>query len=195
MKGSATKDAIVAETLRQVTLVGFEGLSLAPLANSLGLSKSGLFAHFKSKDALQLDVFEEATKRFRASVIEPSQARPAGEERLASLLENWRRWLRGSPDDGGCLFMAIAQECDDQPGPMRDLLVASQREWRALLASVVRDGVAHGAFRPETDAMQIAFELIGAAHAYQHALRLLGDNKANVRVQAMLERIVASIRI
>src|SRR5687767_2055842 len=118
-KGAVTREAIIDEALAQATRLGFEGLSLAPLAGSLGLSKSGLFAHFKSKEVLELAVLEEAIARFRRQVIEPSLSAPR-EERLSTIFERYLDWLAGKGKKAGCLFVTLVQEYDDRPGPIRD---------------------------------------------------------------------------
>jgi AcrR family transcriptional regulator len=192
-KGSTTREAIVDEALRQASRMGLEGMSLAPLAESLGLSKSGLFAHFKSKESLQLDVLATAIERFRREVAAPRTGEDSAEKRLRGLFERYLTWIRGTPDDGGCLFLTLAQEYDDRPGPIRDLLVASQVDWRKYLALVVRDGIEQGTFTRVIDVDQVVFEFLAAAFAYQHAATLLHDPKAQDLARAAFDRLIASI--
>lgn len=193
-KGETTRAAIVREGLRQASRIGLEGLSLGPLATKLELTKSGLFAHFKSKEALQLNILEEAIERFKREVIAGGTRQELPDRRLRSLFERYLVWIRGQQDDGGCLFMTAAQEFDDRPGPVRDRLVASQLDWREFLASVISEGVASGAFREDADRQQAVFEILGAALAYQHATKLLGDPRAKARAQAALARVLADLR-
>jgi AcrR family transcriptional regulator len=192
-KGPSTRDAIVDEAMRQASRVGLEGISLAPLADSLSLSKSGLFAHFKSKEALQLVVVQGAIERFTQQVVAPAARVSNPAARLTKVFDAYMTWIRGTKDDGGCLFMTMAQEYDDRPGPIRDLLVASQTEWRGFIGTIVKAGVGEGVFRADTDARQVAFELIGAGLSYQHALKLLNDPKAKSLAQAAFQRLLNSI--
>lgn len=186
-KGQQTREAIVDEALRQASRVGLESLSLAPLADSLSLSKSGLFAHFKSKEMLQLGILDEAIERFKSQVAVRALGETAPEARLRTLFEKYLTWIRGTDDDGGCLFMTLAQEYDDRPGPIRDRLVASQRAWRNLLAGIVGEGIGAGVFHAEVDPDQFVFEFIGAALAFQHAAKLMGDGKARRRALCAFE--------
>src|SRR5262249_34408675 len=127
-KGDATKQAIVAHAARLATRVGLEGLTIGALADALRLSKSGLFAHFKSKEGLMLDVLRSAADAFVEAVIRPSLAAPRGEPRLLALVENWMTWPTRAGDGAGCFFVAAAAELDDRPGPVRDLLVQQQKD-------------------------------------------------------------------
>jgi AcrR family transcriptional regulator len=192
-KGSTTREAIVNEALRQASLIGLEGVSLAPLAKSLGLSKSGLFAHFKSKESLQLNVLAIAIERFRRDVAMPRSGEDSAEKRLRGLFDRYLIWIRGTPDDGGCLFLTLAQEYDDRPGPIRDLLVASQVDWRNYLALVVHEGIEQGSFTSLIDVHQVVFDFLAAAFAYQHAAILLHDPKALNLAHAAFDRLITSI--
>ena len=109
-KGAATRETIVGEASRQMLRVGLEGLSLGVLADSLALSKSGLFAHFKSKETLQLAVLDAATVRFSDEVVRPALARPAGRDRLEALFGRYLDWMAT-----GCPFCVVAQEVDKLP--------------------------------------------------------------------------------
>lgn len=193
-KGMQTREAILDEALRTASKVGLEGLSLAPLADTLKLSKSGLFAHFKSKEALQLDIVEEAMERFKRQVLLPESRERDPEKRLRAVFMRYLDWIRGSEADGGCLFMTMAQEYDDRPGPIRDRLVASQRDWRTFLTTLIKDGAAAGAFRPDPDAGQAVFDILGAALAFQHSAKLLDDRSARRRALAALDRVISDLK-
>ena len=140
-KGELTRQAILGDAAALASQVGLSGLTLGTLAESLKLSKSGLFAHFKSKEQLELQVLELARQRFVDTVVQPSLSQPRGEPRLRAIFENWLRWpiLSGLP--GGCLFVALAAELDDCPGPARDWLVELQRDWFETLATCVRGAI------------------------------------------------------
>lgn len=193
-KGEATREAILDEALRQASRLGLERLSLAPLAESLSLSKSGLFAHFKTKEELQLRVLEEASDRFRRQVLR-STSKPGGpKERLQALFGRYLDWVRGTRHNGGCLFISVAQEYDDRPGPVRDSLKKSQQDWRAFLQGIVRTGADGGVFRADVDAEQVVFEIIGIALSYQQTLKLLDDSHAKRRAIAAFERLLADLQ-
>ena len=194
-KGMQTREAIVDEALRTATRVGLENVSLAPLAESLHISKSGLFAHFKSKEALQLDIVAEAIERFKRQVLMPDSRERDVEKRIRSVFGRYLDWIRGSDEDGGCLFTTMAQEYDDRPGPIRDLLVASQREWRGFLAGLLRDAATAGAFREDLDAEQAVFEIMGVALAFQHSAKLLGDRSARRRATVAFDRLISDLKV
>lgn len=191
-KGNATKAAILGQALRQASRLGLENLSLGPLAESLSLSKSGLFAHFRSKEALQLEVLEEAVERFKVRVVEPGIRSKDAVKRLRALHDAYLAWLRGGVEEEGCLFVTMAQEYDDRPGPIRDRLVATQSDWRRLLMATVGEAKAQGALAADADAAQLVFEFIGSALAYQHATKLLGDRTAMKRAREALNRSIAA---
>src|SRR6185436_13786706 len=171
-----------------------EGLSIGRLAQDLELSKSGLFAHFQSKEALQLQVLEHAGARFVETVIKPVLATPRGEPRVRAVFEHWRAWPRNSGMPGGCFFVAAATELDDRPGPARDLLVRLQKDWLDLMANIVRTAIAEGHFAEDVDPDQFAFDLYGVMLVYHHASRLLADPRAGKRARAAFEALVRAAR-
>ena len=178
------------EALSQAVKLGLEGLTLGVLAQGLGLSKSGLFAHFRSKEALQLAVLEEAIARFARQVLEPAVTKPEGKVRLEALFLNYLDWIKGGNETGGCLFLTAAQEFDDRPGPVRDRLVTAQSEWRAILAHTVSDAVRQKQFRSSIDPKQMAFELIGIALVYQQSSKLLKDSSAATRAKRAFAELI-----
>jgi AcrR family transcriptional regulator len=193
-KGAATRRGIVDRALALAGEVGLEGLSLGALAADVQLSKSGLFAHFKSKETLQLEVLQRAIERFIAEVVIPALARPRGEPRVVALFDRYLAWIRGRERRGTCLFIALSQEYDDRPGPVRDLLVESQRDWQLTLARAAGIAVAEGHFRADLDVEQFAFEVVGAGMAFQQLLKLLDDPQAERRARAAFEALVARSR-
>ena len=194
-KGEITRQAILERATALASRSGLEGLSIGHLAEELGLSKSGLFAHFDSKEDLQVQVLDRAAERFADVVVRPALAVPAGEARLRALFESWLAWPRRVKQPGGCVFMAAAAELDDRPGPARDRLVALEKEWLATIAQVFRSGQAAGAFRRELDPAQVAFEFMGIAMSCHFAARLLRDPRAVERARAALERLVLDARL
>lgn len=192
-KGAETHEKIVDQALRLASRDGLDGLSIGGLATELGLSKSGLFAHFGSKDALQIEVLKAAIARFRETVVKPGLKAPRGEPRVRALFERWLAWGDDTSMPGGCIFVAAAIELDDKPGAAREYLVASQKEWLGTLARAVRIAVESGHFRKDVNAEQIAFELYAIALGYHHARRLLRDPEAQVKVRTAFQRVVDSL--
>ncbi len=188
-KGETTKAAILGHAARLARRVGLEGLSIGRLAQDLRLSKSGLFAHFRSKESLQIQVLDTAAEQFVATVVRPALARPRGEPRLTRLFEAWLAWSRSEKTPGGCLFVAAAVELDDRPGPVRRHLVRLQREWLAVMANVARTAVEEGHFRRDVDVEQFAHDLYAVMLGYHHASRLLKDPRAESRAAVAFERL------
>lgn len=133
-KGDATRARILDETARQAALKGFGAVSLNDVAEAVGLSKSGLFKHFESKEAMELVALEQEFDRFVEFVWTPAEALPAGRTRLEAIFERWLDWSEVEKAAGGCLIMAASIELDDQPGPLRDLLQKRVRQWRRTLS-------------------------------------------------------------
>jgi AcrR family transcriptional regulator len=193
-KGELTRHTIVERAARMASRIGLEGLTIGALADELELSKSGLFAHFKSKEALQLQVLEFGIARFVHTVVKPALAAPRGERRVQALFEHWLEWPKSSRL-AGCMFVALATELDDRPGPVRDRLVQSQKDWLAVIANAVRTGVAEGEFRRDVDAEQFAHELYGIMLAGHHAARLLRARGAVERTRRAFARLLDDARI
>lgn len=189
-KGQQTRDAILERAVRLASEVGLEGLTIGRLAGALDLSKSGLFAHFASKEALQVQTLERAAERFIEVVVRPALAAPRGEPRLRALFERWLRWPEALPQPGGCIFVQAAVELDDRPGPARERLVALQREWLSALATAVKGARAEGHLRREVDPEQVAFELYGIMLSAHHAARLMRDPRAATRARRAFERLL-----
>lgn len=192
-KGDVTRQAILERAAARASRVGLEGVTIGQLADELGLSKSGLFAHFQSKEALQEQVLQFASERFVAGVVRPALDVPRGEPRVRAFFEGWLRWARSGMARSGCLFVAAATELDDQPGPVRDRLVQLQRDWLGFMAQAYRLAVGEGHFR-DGDAEQFAHDLYGVMLAYHHAARLLRDPRAEQRARAAFEALLAAAR-
>ena len=157
--GERSRSAILREAAQLATVEGIEGLSISRLAQAVGMSKSGLFAHFGSKEELQLATIETASAVFDQQVVEPASLAPTGLERLQQLAENFLRHVEQSVFPGGCFFASVAAEMDTHPGPVRDLAVQLTDDWLRQLETAVRDAQAEGAVDPTEDAAQLAFEL------------------------------------
>lgn len=193
-KGEKTRAVILDRAVRLATEIGLEGLSIGRLATDLGLSKSGLFAHFRSKEALQIQVLDAAAERFIDEVVRPAVREPRGEPRVAALFERWLAWTKSNSGRGGCLFVAAAAELDDRPGAVRDRLVALQKGWLETVAIIVSKGIAARDFRDDLDPDEFAHDLYAIMLGFHHAARLLRDPRAEARAHAAFERLLSSAR-
>jgi AcrR family transcriptional regulator len=190
-KGQQTRTAILDEAVGLASRVGFNALTIGQLAESTGMSKSGLFAHFRSKETLQLETLERGRERFTDVVIRPTLAAPRGIGRVRALVDNRLVWETEALQ-GGCIFVTGSIEYDDQPGPMRDALVRNQRDWAEFIATVAGTAVSEGDFRADLDTEQFAFTLQGLMYAYHHTARLLKDPKSLGHTRAVLEQLLAA---
>ena len=157
--GERTRAAILHEAARLATVDGLDGLSLAHLADAVGMSKSGLFAHFRSKEELQLATVEAASAIFDEEVIEPAGAARSGVARLRAYVERFLGHVEEGVFPGGCFFVSAVSELDSHPGPVRDGAMAFSQRWLGLLAEEVKAGQTAGELDPGADPPQIAFEL------------------------------------
>jgi AcrR family transcriptional regulator len=157
--GERSRETILHEAARLATVEGIDGLSISRLADAVGMSKSGLFAHFGSKEELQLATIETASALFAEHVVEPAMVASTGLERLQQLADRFLRHVEDDLFPGGCFFASVLAELDTRPGPVRDLAVQVTDEWLGLLETAVRDAQAEGAIDPSEDAAQLAFEL------------------------------------
>jgi AcrR family transcriptional regulator len=194
-KGEVTRGAILDRAVLLATQTGLDGLTIGRLAADLDLSKSGLFAHFRSKEALQISVLDAAAARFIEEVVRPTLRESRGEPRIRSLFARWLAWSRSNSGPGGCIFVAAAAELDDRPGAVRDRLVALQKDWLEMIAIVFRTGVAEGHFRGDLEPEQFAHDLYAIMLGFHHAARLLRDPRAEARSQAAFERLLSSMRV
>jgi AcrR family transcriptional regulator len=193
-KGAETRSAIVGQALALASELGMDGVTIGMLAERAGLSKSGLFAHFKSKEALQIAVLDEAVVRFVASVVAPALEKPRGEPRVRALFEGWRSWGRAEFLPGGCVFVQAMVELDDRPGPVRDRLVATQRDWIDTIATAARIAQAEGHFRNDLDVAQLAHEIATLGYGHHLVSRALRDPKADARTMRAFEKILDGAR-
>lgn len=194
-KGATTRDRIVEWALTTASVSGLGQLTVGTLAKQLRLSKSGLFAHFGSKEQLQIAVLEEAAQRFVAFAVRPAFAQPRGERRLRALFENYMAWTKSDDLPGGCVFVTAAVEFDDQPGPVRDAVVANQDEWAKTLARSAQLAKDVGEFRADLDTETFAFELQGIFYSLHHYRQLLRDAKWESRARAAFERLIQDARV
>jgi len=193
-KGDATHREILRKALALASEVGIGGISLSVLAEKVGLSKSGLFAHVSSKENLEVLVLEEAISRFTDLVVAPALKEPRGEPRFRALVTRWLSWGKSELMPGGCVFFAAIAELDDRPGPARDRLVQSQRDWMEALATAAKVAIAEGHFRADLDPYQLAHETFTLGYGHHALARLLGDPKTEPRTLAAFERLLDHAR-
>jgi AcrR family transcriptional regulator len=188
-KGQQTRAAILDAALGLASHMGLEGLSIGALAEVTGMSKSGVFAHFGSREELQIAVIREYHHRFEEEVFFPAMREPRGVPRLHSLFERWVRRVSVEVDSG-CIYISGAVEFDDRPGPVRDALVEMVRAWQSALERAIRIAIDDGQLKPDTDAQQMLFEMHGLILALHHDARLMRTPGALQRAQRGFERLV-----
>lgn len=188
-KGTATREAIIDRAYETARFTGIEGLSLGPLAQAVGMSKSGVFAHFGSREELQLAVLESAAMRFGEYVLIPALSQPRGLPRLRAIMRNWMDW--GRIEEGGCVLVGSVSEYDDRPGPLRDLVLGNETRWRSELQRAAQQAIDCGHLRPgETG--QYAFELYAIPLAMLHEAGLFGYERARRHGDDALERWITA---
>jgi AcrR family transcriptional regulator len=192
-KGASTREAILARSYALACTNGLEGLTIGTVAEQVGMSKSGVFAHFGSREDLQLATLDLGGDLFIQSVLLPSLREKRGLPRLRAIFANWAEWVRHEKD-GGCLFLAAASEYDDRPGAIRDRLLRQEAAWREQLAQAVRLAMGTGELATDTEPEQFAFEMYALALAIHHDAGLTGYGDAAARGFRGFERLVRSYR-
>ncbi|MBI4636103.1 MAG: TetR/AcrR family transcriptional regulator [Candidatus Rokubacteria bacterium] len=193
-KGERTREAILNHALALATRIGFEGLTIGRLAGDLRMSKSGLFAHFRSKEALQIEALRLARGRMVEDVVRPALTVSRGEPRLRALFEQWLAWEQSPTLPGGCPFVTASFELDDRPGPVRDFVAQNLQDWIDTLAGAARIAVQEGHFRADLDCDQFAHDCHGIGLAFVQASRLMRDPKARTRADAAFEALLRAAR-
>ncbi|MBK6745050.1 TetR/AcrR family transcriptional regulator [Ottowia sp.] len=190
-KGRQTKAHIIDIALRTAAQLGLEGLSIGALAEATGMSKSGVFAHFGSRDDLQIAVVREYHARFEREVFMPAMAAPRGLPRLRALFDHWMRYTSAELDTGGCLFISGAVEFDDRPGPVRDALAHTVRLWTGALERAVTQAKAEGHLSARADEAQVAFEIHALILALHYEARFLRQPGAAERARRGFDNVLA----
>lgn len=193
-KGQQTRSAILDTALGLAAQIGLEGLSIGALAEAMHMSKSGVFAHFGSREELQISVVREYHQRFEEEVFFPAIREPRGLPRLRALFERWVRRVSVEVDSG-CLYISGAVEFDDRPGPVRDALVLMVRHWHVALERAIHLAIEEGHLRSDTDASQVLFEMLGLILALHHDARFMRNPGAVDRARQGFERIVATQQV
>ena len=191
-KGENTKLAILAKGLEMASRLGLECVTIGALAKAADLSKSGLFAHFQSKENLQVEILNYAGERFSEGVIAPALFEKRGIPRIKALVAHWGRW--SSRLSGGCIFVAASTEFSDRPGKVRQALIRQQMEWLDSLRRIARSAIQAGDFRPDIDCNQFAFDLYSLLLGFHLYLKLLQDADTSRHQEAALNRLFDNYR-
>jgi len=193
-KGARTREVILQRAVTHACRVGLAGLTIGDIATAVGMSKSGMYAHFGSKEAMQIAVLDAAAAEFADAVIVPALASPRGEPRIRALAENWLTCGR-SRQPGGCVIVKASTELDEQPGPVCDRLRELHQALDASIARIVAGGITEGHFRPDVDAHQFAFDLYAVMLGFYHSYRLLADPQAEVRARRAVDALIDAVRL
>ena len=191
-KGNDTRAAILDAALAQASEGGFESLTIGSLAERAGLSKSGLFAHFGSREELQVAAIEAAATRFTETVFIPALKAKRGLPRIRALFDHWLDWTARGGLSHGCPMQAAAVEFDDRPGPVRDAVIEHFGRLERELGRAVELAIGQGHLRADLDVGQFVFDMMGIMFAYHHGARLFVGTKAESRARTAFERLIAA---
>jgi len=191
-KGTATREMIVERAYAIACRQGLEGLSIGELAQAAGMSKSGVFAHFGSREDLQLTVLDWTARRFGEAVMVPALRQPRGLARLRAIMEGWFAWVRANPD--GCVILGAANEYDARPGIMRERVLAWLIEWRAVVDKATQMCIDSGEFAADTDPVLVAFQLFAITEGLHNA-RMYDPAQAETLARRALDHLFASYAV
>ncbi len=190
-KGEETRAVILEAAVQHAGVHGFDALTIGLLAEQTGLSKSGLFAHFGSKEELQIATLDEAVRRYNEVAFIPALKAPRGLRRLSVVFDNWLQWIERSGLKA-CPMIAANTEFDDRPGPMRDAVVEHMQRMHDQIMRGVQMAIDTGEFAADTDPEQFAFELFGIISSCYRSRNLFEDAKANERARKAFDRLTSS---
>jgi AcrR family transcriptional regulator len=193
-KGEQTRSAIVEAALDIAGRDSLESLTIGKIAERMGMSKSGVFAHFGSREELQLAVLKEYEKRFVEDVLRPSLKEPRGLPRLEAMFYRWVERLRVEITNG-CVFVSGAVEYDDRPGPVRDELVRMIRSWQRELVRAIKQAIEEAHLRADTDPHQLVFAMHGLVLALHHDARLLRSRDSVTRGRTGFAELIEAHRV
>jgi AcrR family transcriptional regulator len=191
-KGEDTKQIILETGLDMASQLGLESVTIGSLADSIGMSKSGLFAHFQSKENLQIEILRFAAQDFNENVVIPALKTQSGIPRILALVRNWIDW--SAKLTGGCIFVSASTEFSDRPGKVRDFLLLQQQQWVDCLRRIAVSAVQIGDFRADIDCEQFAFDLYSLLLGFHYYQKLLRDSETMQRQQAALDKLLADYR-
>ncbi len=195
-RGNVTRESILQAAADLASVEGLEGLTIGRLATELGMSKSGLFAHFGSKEELQLATIGAARRRFVDHVVKPSRSLPRGRARLEALMNDWLAYFRSEVFDGGCFFHAIKAEFDSRPAnAVREVVTEDVRQFLGLLTREIRKAQEAGDLDPAVEPEQLAFELDALGAAANQQFQLMQDpavfDRAATAIRTRLDAVAA----
>jgi AcrR family transcriptional regulator len=191
-KGKDTKIMVLETGLDMASQLGLECVTIGNLAKATNMSKSGLFAHFQSKENLQIEILNYAAQVFSEGVIIPALKTKAGIPRIRALVDNWIQWT--SELTGGCIFVSASADFSDRPGRVRDLLLNQQKEWIDCLKRIAQSAVQVGDFRQDIDDDQFAFDLYSLLLGFHLYFNLLDDAEIKNRQKTAFTRILDSYK-
>lgn len=190
MKGNDTKERLLRIGIDQMSVGGLSGVTLGQLASASGLSKSGLFAHFRSKEQLQIELLDEMAETANRVVVEPAMRAVEGLPRLSALMEHWLGWSRRAGLSGGCPVAAAMFELDDVEGEVRSHAAAMEQQWRGLLGQVVSQAKDLGHLSTDTDVEQIVWEICGIYLSHHVSTRFVRDSTADARAKTAFAALI-----
>ncbi len=192
MKGLKTKQRLLQTGLDLMSVHGVGGVTLGQLATATSMSKSGLFAHFRSKEQLQIELLDSMAMTASRFILEPAMLAPPGLRRLRSVMEHWRGWWRRAGLAGGCPIAGAFFELDDVEGDLRDHVAGMEREWRDHLATIVREVIALGELSAATDVDQFVWEMSANYLGHHVSSRFLRSDEADAHARRAFEGLIQS---
>jgi AcrR family transcriptional regulator len=190
-RGSKTKRLILDTAMKIASTYGIQGVTIGDLAKKIGMSKSGLFAHFENKDNLQLEILQVASNHFSEKVLKPAFQNPRGLPRLEAMFENWLEYLNdGSTLPGGSIFIAASFELDDRPGLLKDFVQNAQNELILNIEKAVQFAIEEGHFKKTTNKHDFAWKLYSYVLGYHHFKRMLHNPGAENFIQQAFKELI-----
>jgi AcrR family transcriptional regulator len=193
IKENDTKRAILQKGLEMVSHLSLEALTIGLLAKEMNISKSGLFAHFKSKENLQLEILDYAAQHFSREVILPALKAERGIPRVRAIVENWIKW--GSKFKGGCIFVTATTEFNDRPGNIQNKLFSQQKQWLRVLRKIGETAIKAGDIKPGTDCEQFAYDLYSLVLGHYYYSQLIKDPRLEHRQEKSLDQFLKTYSI
>ena len=190
-KGAQTKNSIIEAALAIASKSGLEGLTIGNIAEAVKMSKSGVFAHFGSREELQVAVVREYYQRFQDLIFSPALLKPKGLPRLNYMIQSWIKMSIGD-DSSSCFFIAGAVEFDDQPGIVRDELVRSVEDWRSAIRRAIKESIAAGHLKKSINVDTLLFQLYSIALGVHHDSRFLDNPKCLTNANKLIKDILSS---
>ena len=191
---ASTHDRILTQGLDILSQVGFSGVTLGILAQRVGISKSGLFAHFKSIEQVQLAILQHMMDVWTANVLVPSMRADKGLPRLSSYFLHWLGWTSKPGLSGGCPLAAALFELDDKQGPLRITVAIKQKQWQDVLVELIEEAIHSGHLSRDVNVPQLTCEIWGIYLTHHLSARFLRDNQANEQAQSAFEKLIADAR-